>query len=297
MAEVRRLLEAGDSDGASLELSKVLELDPQYPPAAELSAQLNSAFKPKADDARTQMRTAREAARFAGAPADALQGADEAALRGEEQAARGEFALATGSFIEARNALESARRAARRAAPPPTLAAGPAGDAGDTAPAPAAFTTRGHEGGGAAAAPGPRASTSREVRTSRAPQFNGRMEFEVLPPAVRPGEPFVVRSTCATTGRKSVKIRALQIAAVVDGRRTPALAKLLLREVQGLSRGLVAEYSARVERRARLGARGGGDGGQGRDGGEPSQGELKERPWPPPSPSAAGRCRPRRSAS
>ena len=110
VAAVRRLLEAGDSDGASLELSKVLELDPQYPPAAELSAQLNSAFKPKADDARTQMRTAREAARTAGAPADALQGADQAALRGEEQAARGEFALATGSFIESRNTRQSARR-------------------------------------------------------------------------------------------------------------------------------------------------------------------------------------------
>jgi hypothetical protein len=241
VAAVRRLLEAGDSDGASLELSKVLELDPQYPPAAELSAQLNSAFKPKADDARTQMRTAREAARTAGAPTDALQGADEAALRGEEQAARGEFALATGSFIEARNTLESARRAARRAAPPPTLAAAPPPTLA-TPPPPRSFTveaTKVTAPGGA----GPAGFDVSEVQTSRAPQFNGRMEFEVLPPAVRPGEPFVVRIHLRNVGRKSVKIRALQIAAVVDGRRTPALAKLLLREVQGLSRGLVAEYS------------------------------------------------------
>jgi tetratricopeptide (TPR) repeat protein len=241
VAAVRRLLEAGDSDGASLELSKVLELDPQYPPAAELSAQLNSAFKPKADDARTQMRTAREAARTAGAPADALQGADEAALRGEAQVARGEFALATGSFIEARNTLESARRAARRAAPPPTLAAAPPPTLA-TPPPPRSFTveaTKVTAPGGA----GPAGFDVSEVQTSRAPQFNGRMEFEVLPPAVRPGEPFVVRIHLRNVGRKSVKIRALQIAAVVDGRRTPALAKLLLREVQGLSRGLVAEYS------------------------------------------------------
>ena len=244
VAQVRRLLEAGDSDGASLELSKVLELDPQYPPAAELSAQLNSAFKPKADEARAQMRTAREAARAAGAPADALEGADAAALRGEEQAARGEFALATGSFIEARNTLESARRAAsRRAAPPATLAAAPAPPATlATPPPPRSFTaepTKVTAPGGA----GPAGFDVSEVQTSRAPQFNGRMEFEVLPPAVRPGEPFVVRIHLRNGGRKSVKIRALQIAAVVDGRRTPALAKLLLREVQGLSRGLVAEYS------------------------------------------------------
>ena len=66
----------------------------------------------------------------------------------------------------------------------------------------------------------------------------------MLPPAVRPGEPFVVRIHLRNEGRKSVKIRSLQIAAVVDGRRTPALPKLLLREVQGQSRGLVAEYSA-----------------------------------------------------
>jgi tetratricopeptide (TPR) repeat protein len=293
---VRRLLEAGDSDGASLELSKVLELDPQYPPAAELSAQLNSAFKPKADDARTQMRTAREAARVAGAPADALQGADEAALRGEEQAARGEFALATGSFIEARNTLESARRAARRSAPA-TLAAAPAPPATlATPPPPRSFTaepTKVTAPGGA----GPAGFDVSEVQTSRAPQFNGRMEFEVLPPAVRPGEPFVVRIHLRNEGRKSVKIRALQIAAVVDGRRTPRPGQAVAARGPGPFARARRRVLGRVERRARLEARGGGDGGQGRDGGEPSQGELKERPWPPPYPSARGRCRHRRSAS
>jgi hypothetical protein len=70
------------------------------------------------------------------------------------------------------------------------------------------------------------------------------MEFEVLPPTVRPGDPFVVRIHLRNEGRKSVKIRSLALAAVVDGRRTPASATPLLREVQGQSRGLVAEYSA-----------------------------------------------------
>ena len=74
-------------------------------------------------------------------------------------------------------------------------------------------------------------------------QFSGSMEFEVLPPAVRPGDPFVVRIHLRNDGRKSVKIRALSLAAVVDGRRVPAAAKPLQREVQAQSRALVAEYS------------------------------------------------------
>jgi tetratricopeptide (TPR) repeat protein len=243
VAQTRRLLEAGDSDGASLELSKVLEIDPQYAPATELSARLNSAFKAKADEALAQLRTAREAAQSAGAAADALQAGDVAARRGDEQALRGEFALATGSYIDARNTLESARRAARRATPRPSLAAATPPPTLPPPPPTRGFTAELTKvtapGGG-----GPAGFDPPEVRTSRTPQFNGRVEFEVLPPAVRPGEPFVVRIHLRNEGRKSVKIRSLQIAAVVDGRRTPALPKLLLREVQGQSRGLVAEYSA-----------------------------------------------------
>ena len=77
----------------------------------------------------------------------------------------------------------------------------------------------------------------------RAPQFSGRMEFEVLPPSVRPGEPFVVRIHLRNEGKKSVKIRGLTLAAVVDGQRVPAAAVPLLKEVQAQSRALVAEYS------------------------------------------------------
>jgi serine/threonine-protein kinase len=243
VAETRRMIEAGDSEGASLELSKVLELDPQYPPAAELSARLNSAFKAKADEALAELRTARKAAESAGAADEALQSADAAARRGDEQGLRGEFALATGSYIEARNTLESARRAARRAATPrPTLAAAPAPT--PATPPPARSFTSEATRVTAPGAGGPAGFDTSEVKTSRAPQFNGRVEFEVLPSAVRPGEPFVVRIHLRNEGRKSVKIRSLQIAAVVDGHRTPALPKLLLREVQGQSRGLVAEYSA-----------------------------------------------------
>jgi hypothetical protein len=69
------------------------------------------------------------------------------------------------------------------------------------------------------------------------------MEFEVLPPAVRPGEPFVVRIHLRNDGRRPVKVRGVALAAVVDGRRAEAPVKPLQREVPARARALVAEYS------------------------------------------------------
>ena len=63
VAEARRLLDASDNAGASRELQKVLELDPQYPPAAELAARLNGVFKAQAEEAAAAL------------PRDALGGA------------------------------------------------------------------------------------------------------------------------------------------------------------------------------------------------------------------------------
>ena len=84
---------------------------------------------------------------------------------------------------------------------------------------------------------------SADVRSRRPPQFTGRMEFEVLPPTVRRGEPFVVRIHLRNDGRRSVKVRGVALAAVVDGRRTAAPVKALQREVPAQGRALVAEYS------------------------------------------------------
>jgi hypothetical protein len=69
------------------------------------------------------------------------------------------------------------------------------------------------------------------------------MEFEVLPPAVRQGEPFVVRIHLRNDGKRSVKVRGVALAAVVDGRRAAAPVKALQREVPAQARALVAEYS------------------------------------------------------
>jgi hypothetical protein len=247
VVEARRLLETGDTGGASRELGHVLEIDPRHPAAAELSSQLNSVFRAQAEQAATELRTAREAAAQAGAAAEALRVADAAAQQGDELMTRGEFAEATRTFLETRDALDRAGRSAtaRRAA-----AAQLAPTAVATAPAPAVATPPPARGFTAdttsVSVPGrggPAGFDGAEVNSQRAPQFSGRMEFEVLPPAVRPGEPFVVRIHLRNEGRKSVKIRGLSLAAVVDGRRVPASAKPLLREVRAQSRGLVAEYS------------------------------------------------------
>jgi hypothetical protein len=94
-----------------------------------------------------------------------------------------------------------------------------------------------------AAAGGIQGFDNSDVSTRRPPQFTGRMEFEVLPPAVRRGEPFVVRLHLRNDGRRPVKVRGVALATVVDGRREEALVKALQREVPAQARALVAEYS------------------------------------------------------
>lgn len=69
------------------------------------------------------------------------------------------------------------------------------------------------------------------------------MVFEVLPPEVRPGEPFVVRLHLVNEGRRAVKIRDIEIATVEDGQRTMVPTRVLQGEVPSRDRALVAEYA------------------------------------------------------
>ena len=248
VAEAQRLVEAGDSEGASRELRRVMELDPRHPGATELAGRLNSVFKAQAEAAATEMRAAREAAAREGAAAEALRTADATAQQGDELIGRGEFAEATRTFLETRDALDRSSRqaAARRAARAPRPAA-TAVATGPEPPAPTPPPTRSFTPDATSVSVlgqgGPAGFDGAQL-AGRAAQFSGRMEFEVLPPAVRTGEPFVVRIHLRNDGRKSVKIRGLALAAVVDGQRLPAAAVPLLKEVKAQSRGLVAEYSS-----------------------------------------------------
>ncbi len=246
VAEARRLLAAGDNDAASRELRKVLELDPHYAPAAELQARLDSAFKAQAEQAAAAMREARETALTAGAAEDALRQADETSRKGDQQMGRAEFAQAAASYLAARDGFEQARSAAGAARSPAPAAsrrtAVAAAPSAEPTPPPARGFSTELTRVTAPRGSGPAGFDEAEM-SNRAPQFSGRLEFEVLPAAVRTGEPFVVRIHLRNDGRKPAKVRALALSAVIEGRRMPAPATLLLKEVQGQSRGLVAEYS------------------------------------------------------
>jgi hypothetical protein len=271
VSEGRQRLDAGDTAGASAALSRLLEIDPRHPAATELSGRLNSAFRAQAEEASASARSARQAALAAGVTFDALRAADEGARRAETLAAKEEFAEATRAFLEARDAFDRARRAApppgespaargpapaaatpapRAPAPVPPTGAPPASSAAvpagpvPAAPAPAArgFTAEATSVVTASAG-GVAGFESSDVDSRRPPQFAGRVEFEVLPAGVRAGEPFVVRIHLRNDGRKGARIRAVSLATVVDGRRSPVPAKPLLRDVPPLSRALVAEYS------------------------------------------------------
>jgi hypothetical protein len=259
-------LEAGDSEAASRELSRLLELDPRHAAVAELTGQLNGVFRAQAEAAAGEMRAARAAAVEAKVATGALRSADAAARKADESLSRGEFAEATRLFLETRDALDRSRRAAASAAAAPRQAAAGSQAGSPSTPAARPTTTPGATAAvapdAAAPTPGPARGFSADATSvsgsasggpagfdgvqiaGRAVQFNGGVEFEVLPSAVRPGDPFVIRIHIRNDGRRSVKIRELSLSTVVDGRRASAPARPLLREVPPATRGLVAEYSA-----------------------------------------------------
>lgn len=116
-SNARSLLDAGDTDAAADALHRLLQLAPGHPAVGELSSQLDSFFRSRAEDARGEMARSRGRA----ASADAQPSADFAA--GDRLAGlaartleQGEFALATGGFLEARDAYQRAERAAQNRA-------------------------------------------------------------------------------------------------------------------------------------------------------------------------------------
>ncbi len=112
-AEAKAKLEAGDMDGASEALGRVLALDPKHPVATELSAKLNSFFQRQAEDAKREASRARAQAERAQASGDAVfREADASATDAEQQLSKGEFAVATQGFLDARDTFDRARRAA-----------------------------------------------------------------------------------------------------------------------------------------------------------------------------------------
>jgi len=232
----RALADQGDAAGASRQLSRVLELDPRHPAAAELSARLNGAFAAEAEQANEAMRTAQSRAQSAGASGSAdFAAASEAARAASSLAQGGEYAEATRNYLQARDGFDRARRASQ-----PQAGGGSA--RGLAQAKPARFET---EATAVSTAPVSQLPgfEGEGVSTKRAPEFSGRLQFEVQPETVRAGEPFLVRLEAANEGRHSVKVRSLTLATVVDGHRRPVEAKALARELPPRQRTLLAQYS------------------------------------------------------
>jgi tetratricopeptide (TPR) repeat protein len=161
--EARQAAQAGNLDEASQALAKVLDRMPRHPVAAELSAQLASRFKAKADGAAKEMNRAADAARRAGASSlrAYAEAANHASLA-QSAYSRKQYTEAAQRFAEAQRSYEASTRDARdlaskRAAtvtgppavvvpqptPPPTVApvAAPPRPTLAPAPAPSAVVT------------------------------------------------------------------------------------------------------------------------------------------------------------
>jgi serine/threonine protein kinase/tetratricopeptide (TPR) repeat protein len=121
--EAKQAVQAGQYEKASAALQRAMEINPTHPVVAELSRQLDSTFKSKADEARQSMHLAKAGADRA--RAGSLQSYSEAAqAAGEAEGLfkAAQFIPATQKFLEAQNQYDRARRAAEeRVAPPPPV--------------------------------------------------------------------------------------------------------------------------------------------------------------------------------
>ncbi len=110
--EARAAVQAGDTEKAARAISRVLEINPNHPVAAELSSQLNSRFKDQAEQARREMRSAASAADRAKASLSESASALSVGRQAEELFLKNQFMAATQKFLESRDGYERARAAA-----------------------------------------------------------------------------------------------------------------------------------------------------------------------------------------
>ncbi len=234
-SEAAAALDAGETQKASDALSRILSLDPRHPVASELTSRLNGVFRTKAEDARRLAAGSRsDADKSKAGSLDAYGRGTQRAKDAEAAFGRGEFAAAAQSFLEARDAFDRARRAASPASaptapptaaaaetvPPPTAAAATAPEPPPVAaslPAPAAPVARPLVAGrtvvqsARAATGGVTGFQSDGVSVSRTPDQLGRIDFDVSPAAVKPGDVYLITVKLANDGRKDLDVRGVTL--------------------------------------------------------------------------------------
>ena len=114
--EARAAFQAGDPDGASQKLARVMAIDPSHPVVGELSAALDRQFRGQVEEARLAARKTRGDAEKAKAQSyDGFAAADRGVAEGERLLQGNQFVQATQKFLEARDGFARARRAAEAA--------------------------------------------------------------------------------------------------------------------------------------------------------------------------------------
>jgi eukaryotic-like serine/threonine-protein kinase len=115
----RAAVKAGDLETASKELAHVISIDPQHPVAKELSGQLDSRFRDRAQQARTEMQRSLAAAdEVRAASHKGYVSAVAAAQEAETLFGRREFTLAAQKFLDSKAGFDRARQAALEAQRP-----------------------------------------------------------------------------------------------------------------------------------------------------------------------------------
>lgn len=79
------------------------------------------------------------------------------------------------------------------------------------------------------------------VGVKRAPEVPGRVDFEVSPKSVKPGDRYAVKVFLVNDGGKDIAIDALNVAMVADGKRSARAMPSKARSVAPKSRALLAE--------------------------------------------------------
>ena len=73
---------------------------------------------------------------------------------------------------------------------------------------------------------------SEDVSVSKAPDYSGRIEFEVSPTHVKPGDSYTARVFLTNDGKKSFKIGSLTVTTTMNGNKAGGPASAAVKEVQ-----------------------------------------------------------------
>jgi hypothetical protein len=79
------------------------------------------------------------------------------------------------------------------------------------------------------------------VAVKAAPKVAARVEFDVQPKRLKPGDPYVVKVYLRNDGKKTIKIRELRVASALNGVRSESALTPKMKEIPAQQVALLAE--------------------------------------------------------